>query len=859
MQSGGGLQGGSGTVFIRNGARFFNNSAPLGANLHLPGATVYVLFPLWAGHWLPNAECRVNREMCPQDTSESALACQAASFNCSFLLDFITAMGSLLNTTTPPKCQPRTFIQPCNWMNEPSLLTNPPTKVYAPPNGIPIDDYAFPYECATGVLGSADPDYQLSALCGGMCPAGFYCPTVATTEAVPCPSNSYCLEGSASPTPCPAGTRADLSLPFMTSGGDCLTCAAGTSCAVGSTEESVCLPGSFGAHEGQSACVPCPEGEYQNEYGQMSCKLCTRGSFCSAGSSTPTPCGGGTYGNATGLSAATQCTAVQAGYWAPVGSELPIACPASGFYCPGKAADEKYGGARPVLIPVGQSTETTEVEAVTQQMALDVSMEDYNETSVKLELAALYGMPVELIDLSAAAGSLQLTITIRAAPPPTGPAAPGSAPSPPALSLAAILAAVQSVDSTAMAASMSSALGTNVSVAVQPPAQATLTVVTESVCPRGHWCSAGYVNECNPGTFNPDLNVDSAGGCQACPLHATSPAAATHLLQCACANGFVPSTNDYVAFDSNTGIADRFRCICPAGMDKRGDAEGRVVCGVCASGTFKPEPNGQETTCQACPQQDAVGPIGATSEEQCGCPAGQYKDALDASCKVCPIGARCVDDTVPMTLNLTGGRWRTDASSVQIETCVHRASCLGGINTSAYCAVGHIGPLCAVCSQGFRSSSTGGCEPCDGLRSYSSADVMPLVILCVLFVPLLIACCRYRRRCQLASSKDPPAHRAYREPPKAMVQRVIAAFIVKLKILTAHQQVLQGLSGVFRLTWPPAFKEMLAYLRCVRSSRSPPSPVQHPCVHAMHPSDRVCTHVHVLQRLHLRRAQDPPV
>ena len=50
--------------FTFTGGCFFNNSAIVGASLHLPGAIVYVFFPLLPGHWLPNSECRVYREPC---------------------------------------------------------------------------------------------------------------------------------------------------------------------------------------------------------------------------------------------------------------------------------------------------------------------------------------------------------------------------------------------------------------------------------------------------------------------------------------------------------------------------------------------------------------------------------------------------------------------------------------------------------------------------------------------------------------------------------------------------------------------------------------------------------------------------
>ena len=88
--------------------------------------------------------------------------------------------------------------QPCDWMSDAGLLTDPPTKIYTPPSGIPIDE-AFPYQCAPGILGSSDESYQLSAVCQGRCPAGSYCPDYAIVEALECPAGSYCVEGSSSP------------------------------------------------------------------------------------------------------------------------------------------------------------------------------------------------------------------------------------------------------------------------------------------------------------------------------------------------------------------------------------------------------------------------------------------------------------------------------------------------------------------------------------------------------------------------------------------------------------------------------------------------------------------------------------
>jgi hypothetical protein len=110
---------------------------------------------------------------------------------------------------------------------EPSLLTDPPTKIYSPPVGIPIDT-TFPYQCAPGVLGSAEERHQLSALCQSPCPAGYYCPTAATVQAVPCSAGHFCPSGSSSEIPCPVGTFS--SAMNLSSSASCLTCPEGTSC-----------------------------------------------------------------------------------------------------------------------------------------------------------------------------------------------------------------------------------------------------------------------------------------------------------------------------------------------------------------------------------------------------------------------------------------------------------------------------------------------------------------------------------------------------------------------------------------------------------------------------------------------------
>ena len=71
---------------------------------------------------------------------------------------------------------------------------------------------------------------------------------------------------------------------------------------------------------------------------------------------------------------------------------------------------------------------------------------------------------------------------------------------------------------------------------------------------------AGLRTECQRGFYNPDVNMEDAGACRACPQEATTPGlAAVSIGQCYCDNGFVPRP-----LSSLNGTD--FECICPPGL-----------------------------------------------------------------------------------------------------------------------------------------------------------------------------------------------------------------------------------------------------------------------------------------------------
>lgn len=244
------------------------------------------------------------------------------------------------------------------------------------------------------------------------------------------------------------------------------------------------------------------------DYGRTACHACTAGFYCKQGSSEPRPCPAGQFSSSTGLYSPGECTYVAIGFWAPLGSSSPEPCPASGFFCPGAQNDPLYGGAKPIIMPIGQSTRQENAPALTKSMTLDISIDDFATQSARLKtaLAARYGVDASLITLDASAGSVQLTITIATRD--------GSGNS---VDLAALEQTVAAVDDAALATTIGSVSGTIVNVVSQPAVASSVLVTVPFACPRGKWCTAGLVVDCPLGTYNPLENQDFATACVMCP------------------------------------------------------------------------------------------------------------------------------------------------------------------------------------------------------------------------------------------------------------------------------------------------------------------------------------------------------
>lgn len=255
----------------------------------------------------------------------------------------------------------------------------------------------------------------------------------------------------------------------------------------------------------------------------------------------------------------------------------------------------------------------------------------------------------------------------------------------------------------------------------------------------------------------------------------------------------------------------------------------------CPLNTYNNE-TGQQfaTSCVRCPIFSETAGDSSTSLDDCTCETGYYDsdNGPGVDCLSCPHGTACTGGATIERLPVLAGRWRTGADSSVIETCPYGLSCLGGTNASAYCLEGHQGPLCMVsqmmrrctslpspsltltcptfsqvCAEGYRQSVGGSCLLCEaGELKVGDATGIGFLLFVVLICTYV---CWYRRRSQQRSKsgQQPQVRRGYREPSKYRVQRLLSTVIVKVKIMTAHQQVRQELAYH---TSPPQKTALLA-------------------------------------------------
>lgn len=216
---GGGVAADGSRVLLANGTSIVGCTAGSGNALAInDGSDVVYLLPAPPGRWVAGSSCLVYRRPCPAEEVAGQLVkdpdCMRTASQCAREINHSAVVDGV-------PCQKPKLAQPCDWESRPELLER---SVSVLPQEPMEKDY--PFDCAAGMVGSADVALQMSALCAGLCPAGYFCPTARTMEPELCTKGSYCPTGSSMPTTCPTGTFGAES--GLSSAAECSPCPAGS-------------------------------------------------------------------------------------------------------------------------------------------------------------------------------------------------------------------------------------------------------------------------------------------------------------------------------------------------------------------------------------------------------------------------------------------------------------------------------------------------------------------------------------------------------------------------------------------------------------------------------------------------------
>ena len=696
-----------------------------------------------------------------------------------------------------------------------------------------------------------------NSLCS-TCEASTYQDVEGSTGCKHCPLGYTCPRGSSVPLPatCEPGT---YSTGNFSRADDCITCDAGFECPGGRAQPEECRPGTIAPSRRMGRCPLCTGGSYQSEIGQTACWACAAGKFCPPGASAELPCPGGTSSNTTALASDRGCLPVLHGYWAPTGSAVPLACPPSGFLCPGADADgvNTPPGSLPIQLSVGGiSSERQVVREVLQlrtTLTLDEDINSIDEVTLKERLARLYNARVQDVTISLGSGSVVVTVGLAAA----------------TQDAAAQLHLALNVTSDA---ELSLALGVNTTR--QPDIRigsvnVTRTEIVQEACPSGFWCSAGYTYACEAGTFNALANADSAMACKYCPPGKYNPlegqSSNTSCLACpkGTANPKPGGTSMSACGSCPTGTysgtngSDVCHACSPGTYSDQMGATACTTCSpgyyctaqtpiMCSQNTYNPKPGAYlSTNCTACPGRftSTLTLEGRTSIDDCACSRTFYlapptmnltgmEDECEERCCACPIGTDCPGGVTLANLPVVPGYYRRSPDQIDVRRCPDAAAnclpgdsicaestsaCQGGRNatnaTSEMCHSGLTGIFCRACVEPFEffvhaeEGAVAHCEPCENAVSSHVSVAMAVLASMVVVAAVVIAIIwRHHRRAVLR-----------------MLERVWKALVEtysvpnKLKTLIAFYQIATKIEDVYEVHLPPAVRALLQQLRIIIS------------------------------------------
>jgi hypothetical protein len=380
------------------------------------------------------------------------------------------------------------------------------------------------------------------------------------------------------------------------------------------------------------------------------------------------------------------------------------------MYCPGALADELYHGGQPhILEPGTRRVTVTEVVPevrsswnMTFGLTVEQSTDDFNVMAVRLELAALYDVPLSYITLSASPGSLVLIVTIGPPQDESG-STEGATPGAATQSLSAIRERVAATDDNALSSALSATASrtTNMTTRVaNVTVLRSVQVDRQQDCMPGYACGTGVLVACRPGAFAQGnhtsectqcdagsyQNEHAATACSSCLAGSFCPSGATAELAPSCVEGTYADALD------ESGDPACFAC--PPGHACLGSKFPPMTC---SDGTFAENGSAVCTDCTLAHSTTLAGARNASAD--CCCDAGYYLAASGAAreCIACDDDETdCSEPGLTLrTLPLREGWWRVLETSTILRKCPIAEACAGGAFCDASSADCDPDNLCA--------------------------------------------------------------------------------------------------------------------------------------------------------------------
>ena len=252
-------------------------------------------------------------------------------------------------------------------------------------------------------------------------------------------------------------------------------------------------------------------------------------------------------------------------------------------------------------------------------------------------------------------------------------------------------------------------------------------------------------------------------------------------------------------FSNKIGQASETTCeACPKG--KSSPAEGLPMeCTTCSEGSYAPKEG--YAMCAVCR------PNTVANEEKTTCVVGNgFYEAPGGDVKQAPNGIK--DDVGGMTLwtlDLLPNFWRSSNSSTSILHCLGKEHCVGGSDSSNYCAEGYRGALCAVCEKGYAAVGVGeslSCKECSG--SSIATAVFGIIFFLFVIASLFLIYFRRERFTEWMTQRD------YGTDIIRAIEK-LSKVGPMIKTAFAYFQVVGGLGFVFSVKFPPFFSSVASF------------------------------------------------